>query len=73
MKSNMLLKDLSMQIGGIGKVTEHILRDALGITTCQEMLQKGAFLCALFSDCSAGLYAINLYIYSCRAFCKVVI
>nr|CAD1841342.1 unnamed protein product [Ananas comosus var. bracteatus] len=42
------------KIGGIGKVTEHILRDALGITTCQEMLQKGAFLCALFSDCSAG-------------------
>nr|CAD1841365.1 unnamed protein product [Ananas comosus var. bracteatus] len=42
------------KIGGIGKVTEQILRDALGITTCQEMLQKGAFLCALFSDCSAG-------------------
>jgi Ca2+-transporting ATPase/DNA polymerase kappa len=45
-----------MQIGGIGKVTEQMLRQVLGINTCQEMLQKAAFLCALFSECSAGPY-----------------
>lgn len=45
---------LLFQIGGIGKVTEHILKDALGINTCEEMLQKGGHLCALFSQSSAG-------------------
>ena len=45
---------LLFQIGGIGKVTEHILKDALGINTCEEMLQKGGHLCALFSISSAG-------------------
>uniref|UniRef100_A0A6N2N8D9 DNA polymerase kappa n=1 Tax=Salix viminalis TaxID=40686 RepID=A0A6N2N8D9_SALVM len=39
---------LLAKIGGIGKVTEHILRDAFGISTCEEMLQKGGLLCALF-------------------------
>ncbi|PUZ37983.1 hypothetical protein GQ55_9G160400 [Panicum hallii var. hallii] len=42
------------KIGGIGKVTEQMLCQVLGINTCQEMLQKAAFLCALFSECSAG-------------------
>ncbi|KAJ6754850.1 DNA REPAIR polymerase UMUC / TRANSFERASE FAMILY MEMBER [Salix purpurea] len=41
------------KIGGIGKVTEHILRDAFGISTCEEMLQKGGLLCALFSHSTA--------------------
>uniref|UniRef100_A0A0E0KGB1 DNA polymerase kappa n=1 Tax=Oryza punctata TaxID=4537 RepID=A0A0E0KGB1_ORYPU len=41
------------KIGGIGKVTEQMLRQVLGISTCQEMLQKAAFLCALFSESSA--------------------
>jgi hypothetical protein len=45
-----------MQIGGIGKVTEQMLHHVLGISTCQDMLQKADFLCALFSECSAGLY-----------------
>ena len=45
---------LSLQIGGIGKVTEHILRDVLGINTCEDMLQKGGLLCALFSRSAAG-------------------
>ncbi|XP_072986547.1 calcium-transporting ATPase 10, plasma membrane-type-like [Typha latifolia] len=44
------------KIGGIGKVTEHILRDVFGISTCEEMLQKGALLCALFSDCSTDFF-----------------
>ncbi|WCJ17970.1 DNA polymerase kappa [Euphorbia peplus] len=44
------------KIGGIGKVTEHILRDALGINTCEQMLQKGGFLCALFSRSSADFF-----------------
>ncbi|KAK8956955.1 DNA repair protein REV1 [Platanthera zijinensis] len=44
------------KIGGIGKVTEHILRDALGINTCEDMLQKSAFLCALFSSCSSDFF-----------------
>ncbi|XP_077221352.1 DNA/RNA polymerases superfamily protein [Tasmannia lanceolata] len=44
------------KIGGIGKVTEHVLRDVLGINTCEEMLQKSAFLCALFSHSSAEFF-----------------
>ncbi|KAG1347920.1 hypothetical protein COCNU_06G017490 [Cocos nucifera] len=47
---------LLAKIGGIGKVTETILKDVLGINTCEELLQKGAFLCALFSHCSTGWY-----------------
>lgn len=42
------------KIGGIGKVTEHILRDVFGINTCEEMLQKGSLLCAVFSHSTAG-------------------
>ncbi|XP_031129214.1 DNA polymerase kappa isoform X3 [Ipomoea triloba] len=44
------------QIGGIGKVTENILKDVFGITTCEEMLQKSSFLCALFSRSSADFF-----------------
>lgn len=47
---------MSMQVGGIGKVTEEILREVLGIRTCAEILQKGAYLYALFSQCSNGWY-----------------
>ncbi|GMN37897.1 hypothetical protein TIFTF001_007189 [Ficus carica] len=46
---------LYLQIGGIGKVTEHILRDALGISTCEEILQKASYICALFSHSTSGL------------------
>lgn len=45
---------LYLQIGGIGKVTEHILRDALGISTCEEILQNGSYICALFSHSTSG-------------------
>ncbi|KAL7227412.1 hypothetical protein ACSBR1_022288 [Camellia fascicularis] len=44
------------KIGGIGKVTEHLLRDVFGITTCEEMLQKSGFLGALFSPSSADFF-----------------
>ncbi|KAK9165330.1 hypothetical protein Scep_000521 [Stephania cephalantha] len=44
------------KIGGIGKVTERILSDVVGINTCEEMLQKCAFLCALFSRSSADFF-----------------
>ncbi|XP_062178105.1 DNA polymerase kappa [Alnus glutinosa] len=44
------------KIGGIGKVTEHILRDVFGINTCEDMLQKGGFLCALFSHSTADFF-----------------
>ncbi|CAD6205836.1 unnamed protein product [Miscanthus lutarioriparius] len=44
------------KIGGIGKVTEQMLRQVLGISTCQEMLQMAAFLCALFSEGSADFF-----------------
>uniref|UniRef100_A0A453HF14 DNA polymerase kappa n=1 Tax=Aegilops tauschii subsp. strangulata TaxID=200361 RepID=A0A453HF14_AEGTS len=44
------------KIGGIGKVTEQMLHQVLGISTCQEMLQKGAFLCALFSEGSTDFF-----------------
>ncbi|KAJ9561034.1 hypothetical protein OSB04_006194 [Centaurea solstitialis] len=43
------------KIGGIGKVTEHILKDVFEIKTCEDLLQKGSFLSALFSPSSAGL------------------
>ncbi|KAB1208366.1 DNA polymerase kappa [Morella rubra] len=44
------------KIGGIGKVTEHILRDVFGISTCEDMLRKGGFLCALFSRSTADFF-----------------
>ncbi|XWS39862.1 hypothetical protein CRYUN_Cryun18bG0090900 [Craigia yunnanensis] len=44
------------KIGGIGKVTENILRGVFGINTCEEMLQKGSFLCALFSRSTADFF-----------------
>ncbi|KAE8730404.1 hypothetical protein F3Y22_tig00003041pilonHSYRG01487 [Hibiscus syriacus] len=44
------------KIGGIGKVTENILKGVHGISTCKEMLQKGSFLCALFSRSSADFF-----------------
>lgn len=49
-----LMRKLDLQIGGIGKVTENFLKGVFGISTCEEMLQKGSFLCALFSHSSAG-------------------
>ncbi|KAH0920852.1 hypothetical protein HID58_020870 [Brassica napus] len=42
------------RIGGIGKVTEHILKDALEIKTCGDMVLKGSLLYALFTQSSAG-------------------
>ncbi|XP_062024223.1 DNA polymerase kappa isoform X2 [Rosa rugosa] len=44
------------KIGGIGKVTEHILRDAIGISTCEEILQKSSYICALFSHSTADFF-----------------
>ncbi|MBA0603796.1 DNA polymerase kappa [Gossypium raimondii] len=44
------------KIGGIGKVTENILKGVFGISTCEEMLQKGSFLCALFSHSSSDFF-----------------
>ncbi|KAJ0640161.1 putative DNA-directed DNA polymerase [Helianthus annuus] len=41
------------KIGGIGKVTEHILKDVFEIKTCEDLLQKSSFFCALFSPSSA--------------------
>lgn len=37
-------------------MTEHMLRDVLGITTCEDMLKNSALLCALLSDLSSGQY-----------------
>lgn len=55
-RTDLLFEDLCMQIGGIGKVTEQMLHQVLGISTCQEMLQKAAFLCALFSEGSTDFF-----------------
>ncbi|XP_024031357.1 DNA polymerase kappa, partial [Morus notabilis] len=44
------------KIGGIGKVTEHILRDALGINTSEEIVQKGSYICALFSHSTSDFF-----------------
>ncbi|XP_021747857.1 DNA polymerase kappa-like [Chenopodium quinoa] len=44
------------KIGGIGKVTEHILRTSFEIDTCKDLLDKGAFLCALFSPSYADFF-----------------
>ena len=52
-----------MQIGGIGKVTEQILKNVFGITTCEEMLQKSSFLCALFSRSSSGMFLFWLMLW----------
>ncbi|CAK7330157.1 unnamed protein product [Dovyalis caffra] len=50
------------KIGGIGKVTEHILKDAFGINTCEEMIQKGGLLCALFSHSTAGSHCLVFFL-----------
>lgn len=44
------------KIGGIGKVTEHILKDVFDIKTCEDLLQKSSYLCALFSPSSADFF-----------------
>ncbi|KAM0007231.1 putative DNA-directed DNA polymerase [Helianthus debilis subsp. tardiflorus] len=44
------------KIGGIGKVTEHILKDVFEIKTCEDLLQKSSFFCALFSPSSADFF-----------------
>ncbi|XP_013587938.1 PREDICTED: DNA polymerase kappa isoform X1 [Brassica oleracea var. oleracea] len=44
------------KIGGIGKVTEHILKDALEIKTCGDMVLKGSLLYALFTQSSADFF-----------------
>ncbi|MED6217750.1 hypothetical protein PIB30_020549 [Stylosanthes scabra] len=43
------------KIGGIGKVTEHILKAVFGIKTCEQMLEKASYLSALFSQSTTGL------------------
>ncbi|KAG2375431.1 hypothetical protein LR48_Vigan303s004600 [Vigna angularis] len=49
------------KIGGIGKVTEHILKGVFEINTCEQILEKSSYLYALFSQptaeffCSVGL------------------
>lgn len=44
------------KVSGIGKVTERMLKDVLGINTCDDLLQKRAMVCALFSQCSADFF-----------------
>ncbi|KAL4181547.1 hypothetical protein AMTRI_Chr12g271690 [Amborella trichopoda] len=44
------------KIGGIGKVTEQILKNVLGITTCEELQQKRGYIYALFPQCSADFF-----------------
>ncbi|XP_028767725.1 DNA polymerase kappa-like isoform X2 [Neltuma alba] len=44
------------KIGGIGKVTENILRGVLGISTCEQLLQKGGYICALFSQSTSDFF-----------------
>ncbi|KAI3679827.1 hypothetical protein L2E82_50936 [Cichorium intybus] len=43
------------KIGGIGKVTEHILKDVFEIKHVKIYCKKSSFLCALFSPSSASL------------------
>lgn len=42
------------QIGGIGKVTEHILKGVFEINTCEQMLEKSSYLYAILSQPTAG-------------------
>ncbi|TKY71239.1 DNA polymerase kappa [Spatholobus suberectus] len=44
------------KIGGIGKVTEHLLKGVFGINTCEQMLEKSSYLCALFSQATADFF-----------------
>ncbi|RHN53241.1 putative DNA-directed DNA polymerase [Medicago truncatula] len=49
------------KIGGIGKVTERILKEVFGISTCEQMLDKGSYLSALFSQSTADFfYSVGL-------------
>lgn len=49
------------KIGGIGKVTERILKEVFGINTCEQMLDKGSYLSALFSQSTADFfYSVGL-------------
>ncbi|CAJ2651041.1 DNA polymerase kappa isoform X3 [Trifolium pratense] len=49
------------KIGGIGKVTEQILKEVFGINTCEQMLDKSSYLCALFSQSTADFfYSVGL-------------
>ncbi|KAH1156848.1 hypothetical protein AAZX31_11G001900 [Glycine max] len=44
------------KIGGIGKVTEHILKGVFGINTCEQMLEKSSYICAFFSQSTADFF-----------------
>ncbi|KAJ1388355.1 UmuC domain [Sesbania bispinosa] len=49
------------KIGGIGKVTENILKEVFGINTCEQMLEKASYLGALFSQSTADFfYSVGL-------------
>ncbi|XP_057450333.1 DNA polymerase kappa [Lotus japonicus] len=49
------------KIGGIGKVTESILKEVFGINTCEQMLEKGSYLCALFPQSTTDFfYSVGL-------------
>lgn len=42
------------QIGGIGKVTKHILKGVFEINMCEQMLEKSSYRYALFSQPTVG-------------------
>lgn len=43
-----------MQVCGIGRVTERLLREVANITVCGQLISEAALLFALFSQISAG-------------------
>lgn len=44
------------KIGGIGKVSEKLLREGLAVTTCGQLLEQRALLSALFSKISTDFF-----------------
>ncbi len=44
------------KIGGIGRVSDRILREVLGATTCGELVEKRAMLLSVFGEASARSY-----------------
>lgn len=55
------------QIGGIGKVTEQTLKGVFGINSCEQMLEKASYLCALFSQSTAGYLSVQMLLFSILA------
>lgn len=44
------------KVSGIGKVTERLLKEVLGVKVCEDLIQKGGLITALFSSISTDFF-----------------